>query len=87
MKKTIIKRIMYHSPNSGDTFIGATEYPGYLSDENILGAFHEEGKTAWVYGNLWVVRDGSLIWRLTVESFPQYEKSWFDLLLDAVRRI
>lgn len=87
MKKTIVKRIMYHSPASGETFYGATEYDGNLTAENILGAFHEIGKTQWVNGHLWVVRDGQLIYRLSVEDFVQYTKTRFDLFLDAIRRI
>ena len=87
MKKVIVKRIVYSSPASGETFYGATEYDGNLTDENILGAFHEVGKTAWVNGALWVIRDNDLVYRITVEEFPQYTKSWYDLLLDAIRRI
>ena len=87
MKKVIIKRIVYSSPASGETFYGATEYDGHLTDENILGAFHEVGKTAWVNGVLWVIRGEDLLYRITVEEFPQYTKSWYDLLLDAIRRI
>lgn len=87
MKKVIVKRIVYSSPASGETFYGATEYDGNLTDENILGAFHEVGKTAWVNGALWVIRGDDLVYRITVEEFPQYTKSWYDLLLDAIRRI
>ena len=87
MKKRKIKRIVYTSPASGEIFYGATEYDGALTDENILGAFHEVGKTEWIGGNLWVVRDNQLIYRLSVESTIQYTKSWYDWLLDAVRRI
>lgn len=87
MKKTIVKRIVYHSPASGETFYGATEYDGHLTAENILGAFHEIGKTQWVNGHLWVVRDRQLIYRLSVEEFVQYTKTRFELFLDAIRRI
>ena len=87
MKKVIVKRIVYSSPASGETFYGATEYDGHLTDENILGAFHEVGKTACVNGALWVIRGDDLVYRITVEEFPQYTKSWYDLLLDAIRRI
>lgn len=87
MKKTIIKRIMYYSPASGETFYGATEYDGALSDDNILGSFHEVGKTAWVGDTLWVIRGNDLVYRLSVEEFVQYTKNKLDLFLDAVRRI
>ena len=87
MKKVIVKRLVYHSLASGEIFYGATEYDGNLTDENILGAFHEVGKTAWVNGALWLIRGEDLLYRITVEEFPQYTKSWYDLLLDAIRRI
>lgn len=87
MKKVIVKRLVYHSLTTGETFLGAEEYDGHLTDENILGAFHEEGKTAWVNNHLWLIRDNDLLYRITVEEFPQYTKSWYDLLLDAIRRI
>ena len=87
MKKRKIKRIMYTSPASGEIFYGATEYDGSLTDDNILGAFHEVGKTEWIGNTLWVVRDNQLIYRLSVEPTIQYTKSWYNWLLDAVRRI
>lgn len=87
MKKTLIKHIVYTSPASGDTFICDIPYDGRLTDENILGAFHEVGKTKWVGHNLWVVRDNQLVYRLSIETTIQYTKSWYDLLLDALRRV
>ena len=87
MKKTIVKRLVYHSPASGEVFYGGMEYDGNLTAENILGSIHEIGKTQWVNGNLWVVRDGQLIYRITVEDFIQYTKTRFELFMDAVRRI
>ena len=87
MKKRKIKRIVYTSTTTGESFLGATEYDGALTDDNILGAFHEIGKTEWIDGNLWVVRDNQLLYRLAVEPTIQYTKSWYDWLLDAVKRI
>lgn len=87
MKQIKVKRLVYYSPASGDLFYGATEYDGNLSDDNILGSFHEVGKTMWVGNTLWVVRDNDLVYRLSVEEFTQYQKSRFDLFLDALRRI
>ena len=41
MKRITIKRLVFCR---GDEYIiGATEYDGHLSDENILGSFHEVG--------------------------------------------
>lgn len=87
MKKRKIKRIVYTSPASGETFYGATEYDGNLTDYNILGAFHEVGKTAWVGDTLWVIRGDEYVYRLSVEEFAQYTKTWWDYFLDAIRRI
>lgn len=87
MKKTTIKRLVYYSPASGEVFYGGEEYDGRLTDENILGAIHEVGKTAWYGDSLWTVRGNDLIYRITVEEFIQYTKSKLDLLLDAIRRI
>ena len=87
MKKTMIKRLVYTSGNTGEEFIGANEYDGHLTDANILDSIHEVGKTAWMGDILWLLRDDVPTYRISVECFYQYTKSWFDLLLDAVRRI
>ena len=86
MKKVIIKRLAY-TMGYGDVKYGSVEYDGSLSDENILGAVHEVGKTAWMGETLWLLVEGAPTYRIDVEKFYQYTKSWFDLLLDAVRRI
>lgn len=87
MKAKKIKRAVYHSISSGEIFIGAEEYDGKLTDDNILGAIYEVGKTAWIGKDLWVVRGSELIYRISIEEFTQYTKSWYDYLIDAVRRI
>ena len=95
MKRIKVKRLLYHSPNSGEVFYGGEEYDGNLTDDNILGSIHEVGKTVWTcpsaYGvngkELWTSRDNALVYRITVETFYQYQKSWYDWLLDAIRRI
>ena len=84
MKKTLIKRIVYYSPASGEVFYGGEEYDGHLTDENILGAIHTIGKTVWRGHNLWQLEPELM---LTVEKFYQYEKSTLDLLIDRIRRI
>ena len=86
MKCTIVKRLVY-SMGYGDVKYGAVEYDGSLSDDNILGSVHEVGKTQWIGSDLWLMSGGVPLYKITVEAFPQYTKSWFDLLLDAVRRI
>lgn len=87
MRKTMVKRLVYYSPTDGSYCYGGTEYDAHLTDENILGGIHEVGKTEWINGNLWLMRDGEYIYRLSVETFPQYTKTRLDLFLDAIRRI
>lgn len=87
MKRTTVKRLTYYAPHTGETMYGAEEYDARLTDDNILGAIHEIGKTAWMGGTLWLLVDGAPAYRIDVEKFYQYTKSWFDLLIDAVRRI
>jgi len=84
MKKIIIKRLVYRHPN-GEMLIGAQEYDGHLTDHNILGSIHEIGKTAWIGHNLWTLRNGIPHYRITVESFCQYQKCWYNILLDKIR--
>lgn len=85
MKRTEIKRLVYVGPQ-GDILYGAEEYDARLTDDNILGAIHEIGKTAWIGEALWLLVEGTPAYRIDVEKFYQYTKSWFDLLIDAVRR-
>ena len=87
MKRITVKRLMYHSPNSGKTYIGGLTYDGDLTDANILGMVHEVGKTAWIGDELWLVRGDQLVYRITVEPFTQYQKSWYDLIMDWIRRV
>lgn len=87
MRKTQIKRLAYYAPHTGEVIYGAEEYNAHLTDDNILGAIHEVGKTAWMGETLWLLVEGAPTYRITVERFFQYTKSWYDLLLDAVRRI
>ena len=86
MKKIMVKRLVY-TDGAGPDRIGAHAYCGELSDMNILGSVHEIGKTQWIGENLWLMRNGHPIYKITVATFTQYEKSWYDLLFDALRRI
>jgi len=87
MKKILIKRLVYTSARTGEEFIGTNEYDIHLTDANILNSIHEVGKTAWIGRALWLLRNGVPTYRITVCLFPQYQKRWYELLLDAVRRI
>lgn len=86
MKKIVIKRLMFNDGN-GNSYIGSREYDGKLTDDNILGAFHEVGKTIWIGESLWTIRMGVPVYRVSVETFYQYQKRWYELVMDAVRRI
>ena len=86
MKKIVVKRLIYTDGASPDR-IGAHDYDGSLSDHNILCSVHELGKTQWIGSSLWLIKNGRPIYRITVEPFTQYQKSWYDLLLDMLRRI
>ena len=87
MKKILIKRLVYTCRHTGEELIGANEYDGHLTDANILSSIHEVGKTVWVGQALWLLRDGVPTYRITVLPFYQYQKRWYELLLDAIRRI
>ena len=86
MKKILIKRLVF-TDIYGNRYIGATEYNGTLTDDNILGAFHQIDKTIWKHDQLWMLCDGIPTYHVTVEPFYQYQKRWYEILLDAVRRI
>jgi len=86
MKKIQIKRIIYID-RYGKEYIDGVEYDGALSDYNILCARHEIGKTQWIGNSLWTMRNGIPSFRITVQPFIQYQKRWYETLLDAVRRI
>ena len=95
MKKLVVKRIIY-APNyaslwreqlTNDIVIGGEEYDGKLSDFNILGAMIEVGKWDWAssYGDCLVRADG--LQYAKVHTFYQYQKSWYNLLSDSIKRI
>lgn len=86
MKKIMVKRLIYTNGN-GISHIGGHEYDGRLTDDNILCAIHEVGKTTWIGPSLWTIRMGIPEYQITVGKFYQYQKRWFEILIDAVRRI
>lgn len=105
MKTIKVKRLLYKSILTGEIHLGATEYDGNLSDENILGSVHELGKTEW-RPSLWVGPGDKWeneLWLLTpdtknpkikyptyrifVETFYRYEKTWWDTFCDNIKRI
>ena len=95
MKKITVKRLIYSSNYhalwgeqlSSTVIIGDEEYDSNLSDDNILGTIREIGKWDWAssYGNCLVRSDGKMYVR--VHTFYQYQKSWYNLLSDSIKRI
>lgn len=86
MKKVIVKRLIYRDGN-GKEIIGNTEYNGSLTDDNILNAVHEVGRTQWIGQSLWLMKSGRPIYHITVAPFTQYQKRWYENLFDTVRKI
>lgn len=89
MKKIQIKRVCLVSP-TGERMDFAQDFIGTLSDEAVLGTFHEIGKTIWIGESLYKIqRNEGIIRHYRYEVYPvtQYVKSWYNVLLDAVRRI
>lgn len=91
MRKIVKKRLIYFCPWTHDVWYGAEEYDENMTDENILGAVYEVGKTSWcptgVFGNkeLWLLKpypaDPKVklpLYKIQVEEFYIYHKSWFD---------
>ena len=105
MKRIKVKRLMYSKLGSSEIIYGGEEYDGNLTDDNILGAIHEVGKTEWLPTNwvgpgdkweneLWLLKPDPNnpnvkypTYRIYVETFYQYQKSWYNLLWDWIRRI
>ena len=85
MKKIATKRIMLYD-DKGNGIIDSVEYDGRLSDDNILGAFHTLGKTTYHNGELWTVKNNCLQYQVGVMTFYQYQKSWYNLLMDWIKR-
>lgn len=88
MKKTQIKRVCLVSPE-GERMYLAQDFIGTLSDQAILDFLVQTGKTVWIGNNLYKIQwvNGTIQhYRYEVYSINQYTKSWFDLLIDAIRR-
>lgn len=90
MKKIITKRLLYKSMLTGEIHLGATEYDGHLTNENILGAIYEVGKHEWCPYDLSLYQknqNGKLVYQICVGQFEYAVKSWYNLFWDWVRRI
>lgn len=105
MKRIKVKRLVYSKLGSGEVIYGGEEYDGNLTDDNILNAIHEVGKTEWHPTNwigpgdkwkneLWLLKPAPNnpnvkypTYRIHVDTFYQYQKSWYNLLWDWIRRV
>ena len=90
MKKIVIKRLIYTHLGTGEVHLGGTEYDSSLTDENILGAIFHIGQHEWcpkMMGIYQLNSNGEITYRITVEKFYQYQKSWYNLLSDSIKRI
>ena len=91
MKKIMIKRLIYRNMLTDEISYGAEEYDGNLSDDNILGAIYTVGKHQWnsVYHHslIQINNNGKLVYHVTVGEFERYQKSWYNLLFDSIKRI
>ena len=68
VKRIVMKRLVYIGQN-GETHIGGDEYDGNLSDANILNSVHEIGKTTWINGILWLLKNNNPTYMITVNKF------------------
>ena len=90
MKRIITKRLMYRNLVTNEISYGAEEYDGHLTNENILGAIYTLGKHEWC-SNAFALYQfnnrGELVYQITIEEFTHYQKSWYNLLSDSIKRI
>lgn len=87
MRKVGVKRLVYRDWTGTIMAIGDRTYDIKLDEYNILNSVHEINKTAWIDDQLWLLDNGKPKYYILVEPFYQYEKRWYELLMDAIRRI
>ena len=90
MKKIIVKRLLYQHMRTNEVFYGGEEYDGHLTAENILGSIYTVGKHEWGPRgcSLYQLNNkGELQYQIYVNQFEYYQKSWYDLLFDNIKRI
>ena len=89
MKKIIVKRLLYRNINTNEVYYGGEEYDGHLTANNILGSVYVIGKYVWYNNHSLYQLDehGTPIYQIYVEQFEQYQKSWYNLMMDEIKRI
>jgi len=89
VKKIQIKRV-FLVDEAHNYMVLPQDYIGTLTDAAILDSLYQLGRDVWIGNELYhiVHQDGQIRHlRYEVTLVTQYEKSWYNLLLDAVRRI
>lgn len=92
MRKIKVKRLVYHHLGTNEIIYGGEEYDGHLTDANILGSIFTAGKHQWTpnfdHIAMYQFNDkGDLVYRISVETFDQYQKTGLDILVDTIKRI
>ena len=94
MKKIMKKRVIFYCPWTEELVIGAEEFDGTLSDDNILGAFYETGKTMWCpthsdYDELWYLKEYKNLrvpyYKIEIEKFYIEVPTFWDKIKEALR--
>lgn len=94
MKKIMKKRIILYCPWTDEEIIGAEEYDGTLSDNNIFMAFHEVGKTIWCpsqpdYEELWYLKEQNGLhlpyYKVGIDDFYIEVPTFWDRIKNALR--
>lgn len=93
MKQIIKKRIVMYCPWEDEVVIGAEEYDYSISDEDILNALHEPGKTVWLptypdYNELWLMLPKNDIllphYKIGVDEFYVQTPTFWDRIKDVL---
>lgn len=89
MKRIIVKRLLYRDVNTNHVYYGGEEFDGHLTAHNILGSIYVIGKYVWCNDHsLYQLNENGIpIYQIYVNQFEQYQKSWYNLFWDWVRRI
>jgi hypothetical protein len=90
MKRIKVKRLVYYHLGTHEVHYGGFEYDNNLTDYDILGAIFTLGKHEWhpsMIGIYQLNDKGELQYRITVETFYKYQKSWYNLFWDWIRRV
>ena len=90
MKQIIVKRLMYDNVITHERFYGAEEYDGETPNWQILSSICTVGKYEWIphFCALYQFdKNGKVTYQVTVEEFRRFQKSWYNLVWDWVRRI